>query len=70
MSEYIQVKIPLALYKAVEEIVLQTEDYKSQSEIVCHVLREFAPGNSGRDTYSAAEQKEIENRLKDLGYLG
>lgn len=68
MSEHIQVKIPVRLYKAVEAIVLQTEDYKTPAETVCHVLREFAP-NYKENIYSDEEQEELQQRLRSLGYL-
>lgn len=65
----IQIKIPLELYKAAEAVVLQTEDYKTPTEVVCYVLREFVP-NYQQHVYSSKEQEELKSRLKALGYLG
>lgn len=69
MNDYIQVKIPLKLYKSCEDIVNQTEDLKNPSEVVCYVLKQFAPGGE-KAAYTNDEEKEIKKRLKDLGYIG
>ena len=69
MPEQIQVAIPITLYKAAEEIVMQTENYKTPSEVVCHILKEFVPDYDQR-VYSADEQNELKERLRSLGYLG
>lgn len=67
--KYREVKIPLSLYRAIEEKV-EEGDFSSVSEFVAYAARKVLAELSGhREHISEEEKEEIRERLRKLGYI-
>ncbi len=67
------VKIPVPLYNRIEKRLPKTE-FKSVSEYVTFLIRETLENiendeNSTKKDFTPEEEKEIEKRLRNLGYI-
>nr|MDO8110748.1 CopG family transcriptional regulator [Candidatus Sigynarchaeota archaeon] len=67
------VKIPATLYNRIEKRLPKTE-FKSVSEYITFLIRETLESiekeeNSKKKDFTPEEEKEIEKRLRNLGYI-
>ena len=69
-EEFVDVKIPVEIYKKIEERIKETE-FKSVSEYVTYVLREVLASleEEEEQVFSEEEEEKVKERLRALGYL-
>ena len=69
MNDYKEIKIPLSLYRSIEEKI-QDGDSISVSDFVTNAARKALSDVSGeQDTISDDEKERIKEKLKSLGYI-
>lgn len=67
MEDTVEIRIPRALYKKIEEEVKRSEDFKSVEEYVVFVLESAL--EESEEVYSPEEEEKVKERLRALGYL-
>ena len=66
-AETHEIEIREEFYRRIEDIVSHSYEFSSVSEYVNYVLQEFLEIGTG--AVSTEKQQELEQRLRDLGYL-
>lgn len=67
------VEIPSSLYKRIEDRLPLTE-FQSVSEYITYLIREVLTTiendeSKSKKDFTPEEEREVENRLRDLGYI-
>jgi Arc/MetJ-type ribon-helix-helix transcriptional regulator len=68
MSQDRRVGIPADLYARLEALVEKSE-FKSVEAYILFVLGELADEGKARETLTPEEQRDVEERLRGLGYI-